>query len=81
MSRYLFFSLDERGRIRELRVTRRRPGDDRRPAFSYGRPMSEDLSAAHLRVDDLPPVYAEPMRERVRRTGDRQGVVEIEGEG
>lgn len=77
MSRYLYFSIDERGRIVELRVTRGREDRERRPALRYGRSMSRDLSGSHLWIEDLPPSYAEPVKEHVGRTGEREGIVEI----
>lgn len=41
--------------------------------------MTRDLSASYLRLEDLPPTYADPVREHVRATGEQQGVVEVSG--
>ena len=77
-SQYIYFWIDDRGRILEFRVTRR--GDAAaRSSGRYGRSMTRDLSASYLRLEDLPPTYAEPVREHVRATGEQQGVVEISG--
>lgn len=76
-SQYLYFCIDDRGRILELRVTRRGDAGDARSSGRYGRSMTRDLSASYLRLEDLPPTYADPVRQHVRRTGEQQGVVEI----
>lgn len=76
-SQYLYFWIDDRGRILELRVTRRGNAGDARSSGRYGRSMTRDLSASYLRLEDLPPTYADPVRQHVRRTGEQQGVVEI----
>lgn len=76
-SQYLYFWIDDRGQVLELRVTRRGEGGDSRPSGRYGRSMTRDLSGSYLRLEDLPPTYADPVREHVRRTGEQQGIVEI----
>lgn len=81
-SQYLYFWIDDRGRIVELRVTRRGEDDDGDAGGRFGRSMTRDLSGNYLRLDDLPSAYADPVREHVRRTGDHQGIVEVEsGDG
>ena len=75
---YIYFWIDDRGRILEFRVTRRGEGGAR-SSGRYGRSMTRDLSASYLRLEDLPPTYADPVREHVRATGEQQGVVEISG--
>lgn len=77
---YLYFWIDERGRIVELRVTRRGEAGGA-PSNRYGRSMTRDLSGSYLRLDDLPETYAEPVREHMRRTGEQQGIVEIADAG
>ncbi len=76
-SQYLYFCIDDRGRILELRVTRRGEPDDRSPSGRYGRSMTRDLSGSYLRLEDLPPTYAQPVREHIRATGEQQGIVAI----
>lgn len=76
-SKYLYFWIDDRGRILELRVTRRGEEGDTRPSGRHGRSMTRDLSGSYLRLEDLPPTYADPVRQHVRRTGEQQGIVEI----
>lgn len=80
-AQFFYFRIDERERIVELRVTRRGERDDSRPSSRFGRSMTRDLSGDYLRLDDLPPTYAEPLREHIRRTGDREGIVEVGSEG
>lgn len=80
-SRYLYFWIDDGGRIVELRVTRRAERAERSPSNRFGRSMTRDLSGSYLRLDDLPSTYADPVREHIRRTGERQGIVEIDAEG
>lgn len=79
-SRYLYFWVDDRDRIVELRVTRSVDPDDGRAGVRYGRGMTRDLSDEFLRLEDLPSSYAEPVREHLRRTGDRQGIVPVDEE-
>lgn len=79
-TRYLYYRIDERDRIVELRVTRRREADGDRAGVRYGRGMTRDLSREFVRLDDLPPSYAEPVRERLDRTGDREGIVAVSSE-
>ena len=50
-----------------------------RSSGRYGRSMTRDLSNSYLRLEDLPPTYADPVTEHVRRTGEQQGVAEISG--
>lgn len=77
-SQYLYFCIDDRGRVLELRVTRRGDTGSRSPSGRYGRSMTRDLSASYLRLEDLPPTYAEPVREHIRATGEQQGIVAVE---
>lgn len=79
-SRYLYFRIDDRDRIVELRVTRRSEADGEPPGVRYGRSMTRDLSGEFLRLDDLPASYEQPIREHVGRTGERQGVVAVPDE-
>lgn len=76
-SQYLYFWIDDRGRIIELRVTRRGEDGDGDAGRRLGRSMTRDLSGSYLRLDDLPSTYADPVRKHVRRTGEQQGIVEI----
>lgn len=78
-SRYLYFWIDDRGQILELRVTRRGEVGVERASGRYGRSMTRDLSNSYLRLEDLPSTYADPVTEHVRRTGEQQGVAEISG--
>lgn len=77
---FLYFWIDDRGRIAELRVTRRGEGTEEPPPGRYGRGMTRDLSGSYLRLDDLPSAYADPVRDHIRRTGEQQGIVEIQAE-
>lgn len=79
-SQYLYFWIDDRGRIVELRVTRRGEDTDGSSGGRYGRSMTRDLSGSYLRLDDLPSAYADPVREHVRRTGESQGIVKVDVE-
>lgn len=42
--------------------------------------MTRDLSAEFLELDDLPATYGDPVREHLRRTGDREGIVSVDEE-